>query len=217
MCNLYSIKTPQADLRMIFDDTEDNAGKFQPMPAVFPDGVAPVIRKTKDGHELIRMRWGIPGPAIFKGPPITNVRNTESKFWQPMLKVEARCLVPATSFCEYAENPNKKEKKKIPTWFALSDERPLFFFAGIWREWTGKRGTKKEPVEGKHLLYSFLTTDANKTVAPIHPKAMPVLLTSREEWEGWLQAPAVEALKLQRPLSDNMLKIVASGEKKDTY
>jgi hypothetical protein len=25
-------------------------------------------------------------------------------------------------------------------------------FAGIWRPWTGVRGTKAEPVEGEHLL-----------------------------------------------------------------
>lgn len=100
------------------------------------------------------------------------------------------------------------------TWFALSQERPLFFFAGIWREWTGTRG-KAEPVDGRHLVYSFLTTDPNKVVKPVHAKAMPVILTAPEEWKTWMTAPAEEALKLQRPLDDRLLKIVASGEKKD--
>jgi putative SOS response-associated peptidase YedK len=99
--------------------------------------------------------------------------------------------------------------------FALSEKRPLFFFAGVWKEWEGTLGTKADPVTGKHLLYSFLTTDANKIVAPIHAKAMPVMLTDKAEWETWLRAPLDEALKLQRPLPDKMLKIVASGEKKD--
>jgi hypothetical protein len=32
------------------------------------------------------------------------------------------------------------------------------FFAGIWREWEGDRGTKTNPLPGKHLVFSFLTS-----------------------------------------------------------
>jgi putative SOS response-associated peptidase YedK len=64
-------------------------------------------------------------------------------------------------------------------------------------------------------LFSFLTTEANDVVGAIHPKAMPVILTSKTEIEQWMSAPAEDALKLQRPLADGMLKIVATGERKD--
>ena len=64
-------------------------------------------------------------------------------------------------------------------------------------------------------LFAFLTTEPNKEVAAIHPKAMPVILIKPEEIETWLTAPTEEALKLQRPLPDSSLKIVARGEKKD--
>jgi hypothetical protein len=37
-------------------------------------------------------------------------------------------------------------------------------------------------------LFGFLTTEANKEVGRVHPKAMPVILTEPEEWETWLQA-----------------------------
>jgi putative SOS response-associated peptidase YedK len=52
-------------------------------------------------------------------------------------------------------------------------------------------------------------------VAPIHAKAMPVILTEAEEIETWMTAPVEQALKLQRPLPDGALEIVARGEKKD--
>jgi putative SOS response-associated peptidase YedK len=50
----------------------------------------------------------------------------------------------------------------------------------------GVRGTKAAPVEGEHPLYAFLTTDANAVVAPVHPKAMPVILRTVEEIDRWL-------------------------------
>jgi len=58
-------------------------------------------------------------------------------------------------------------------WFRRTDGEP-FFFAGIWREWEGDRGTKKAPNVRRHKLYSFLTTAPNGIVEPIHNKAMPV-------------------------------------------
>ena len=56
-------------------------------------------------------------------------------------------------------------------------------------------------------FYAFLTTEANKEVGAVHPKAMPVILTRPEEWETWLTAPTPEALKLQRPLADGILEM----------
>jgi putative SOS response-associated peptidase YedK len=78
------------------------------------------------------------------------------------------------------------------------------------------RGPKSPRVEGEHELFGFLTTGANATIAPIHPKAMPVILTTTEQFDFWLEGETVEALKLQRPLPDGMLGIVARGEKEDS-
>jgi len=41
---------------------------------------------------------------------------------------------------------------------------------------------------------------------------MPVILTTPEEVETWMTASPDEALKLQRPLPDGVLQIVARGD-----
>ena len=48
-----------------------------------------------------------------------------------------------------------------------------------------------------------------------HPKAMPVILTTAEEIDLWMTAPAAMALTLQRPLADDALVIVGRGGKQD--
>jgi len=63
--------------------------------------------------------------------------------------------------------------------------------------------------------YVFLTTEPNAEVRAIHPKAIPVILTTPQEVETWMTAPPDEALKLQRPLPDGLLRIVARGVKED--
>jgi hypothetical protein len=39
----------------------------------------------------------------------------------------------------------------------------------------------KDPIEGTHTIYGFLTTEPNAVVAPVHSKAMPVILTMRRK------------------------------------
>jgi putative SOS response-associated peptidase YedK len=53
-------------------------GNLPPTPGVFLDYPAPVIRNAADGREMTLMRWRMPPPLKFGGPPVTNILNTSS-------------------------------------------------------------------------------------------------------------------------------------------
>jgi putative SOS response-associated peptidase YedK len=219
MCNLYTETKGHEAIRRLTRVTRDRTGYLPPLPAIFPDTRAPVVRNAPDGaRELIFLRWGMPAPPAFVSGPdrgVTNIRKLDSPHWRPWLGVANRCIVPATSFSEPSIKSDFLTGKKICHWFALGDDQPLFAFAGIWCTWRGIRGSKAVSIETEHELFGFLTTGPNAEVRTVHVKAMPVILRTEDEIELWMTAPIEDALALQRPLPDGSLKIVRTGTRED--
>ena len=69
----------QAAIIALFRVINRYVGNLAPMPGVFPDYPAPVVRNTDTGRELSMMRWGMPSPPRTGEPPVTNIRNTSSR------------------------------------------------------------------------------------------------------------------------------------------
>ena len=205
MCNLCSQSRCRDEIRRVFRVGRDLADDLRPRPGIYPDQMAPIIRVDDDGARVMRqMSRGFPPPPM-GNRPVTNLRDTRSTFWRSWLKPAYRCLIPAASFRECSGDP-----PKLPHWFALNAGRPPFAFAGVWGPWTGLRGKE----EGEHLLISVLTTDANAMMQPIHPTAMPAILTG-DDAETWLNVPREIAIQLHCPAPEGLLSTVATGTKQD--
>jgi putative SOS response-associated peptidase YedK len=73
-------------------------------------------------------------------------------------------------------------------------------FAGLWETWTGPNGEELDTA-------AIVTTDANRTLAAIHPR-MPVFVPP-EAFDRWLDCdavPAEEAASLIKPADDALLE-----------
>ncbi|MET4035718.1 hypothetical protein ABIB94_007419 [Bradyrhizobium sp. JR7.2] len=64
LCNLYSITTNQAAIAALFRVVNRYVGNLAPMPGVFPDYRAPIVRTGAEGRELAMARSRMPSSSI---------------------------------------------------------------------------------------------------------------------------------------------------------
>lgn len=218
MCNLYRHDLSLQALRSLAQEmqlpflTTPATGNLRP-GFVGADQDGPILRRKGDDLELAMVRWGFPSATDRSKTPITNIRNLDSRWWKHvngeyLLDQEYRCLVPFTSFAEW----NAKSKENA--WFEI--DRDLAFFAGIWRPWHGERlmpvdgKARRQRIETDIELFAFLTTEPNEVVKPVHPNAMPVILTELDDCENWLSG-GLRSLELQRPLPQTAIRLLSGS------
>ena len=164
---------------------------------IWPKRPATVARIEDGVKSLDTMIWGVPRTMPGKRPgttvtkTITNVRNLGSPFWRSMLANPARrCLVPFSAFAEPQIGHGREEH-----WFTINDA-PVAAFAGIWR-----------PSDVGNV-FAFLTCEPNHLLAPLHPKAMPVVLHP-DDYEAWLEADYDAACALAAPFPSQLMSLQA--------
>lgn len=195
MCNLYRLNTGPDELAALFSATvtkEVNWGSY-----IWPDYEAPIVISHKGERRIGPMKWGFPANMRGKRKTllkhVTNARNLSSPFWKPsIMRPERRCLVPFTTFAE----PKPREDIEVRLahhWFTITDQ-PIAAFAGLWRS------TDNGPA------FAFLTCEPNALVAPLHPKAMPVVLMP-QDYDTWLYGSHEEALSLQTPYPSQLMAV----------
>ena len=198
-----------------------------PDAEIWPRREAAVVRQNEEagGAFVDTMTWGVPLSLPGKRPGskvskyITNVRNLASPFWRSMLaKPEQRCLVPFSRFAEPVIGGGRAEH-----WFTVKD-REVAAFAGVWR-WAAEVGPASKQAAPKDLfgnledsaqsraddpgpakVFAFLTCEPNPLVAPLHPKAMPVIL-AEADYSAWLTADWEEAAKLAVPFPSQLMAL----------
>jgi len=216
MCNLYSVRTSRAALARKFGLSDNRMAAFEPLPAIFPGHLAPIIKQNPDGaRELVLLSWGFVLLREGYAPKrVTNTRDDKirTKFWRESFEAR-RCLVPATSFCE----PDGKTPSQWH-WFALNSHEPrlLFAFPGLYRRWQGpiKRGGPNVHIE----VFSFVTTLPNRLTRSINPERSPALLLSEPEAQIWLMGTPEQAFGLIKTTDPDRLTIVQSGfDKEDLW
>lgn len=213
MCNLYAMTHASAAIAQLFRVDQGARSNLPALPAIRPTHQAPVVRREKDGSRtLVNMRWGFPLAQTSQATgkplapkPVTNARSdriAQSPFWASSFQAR-RCLVPASAFCEWSDGPAKRQH-----WFTLPGAPDgLFAFAGLWRSWTGVLQSRKVTVD----VMAFVTCPPNDLVAPIHGKAMPVILTGAAS-DGWIDGRMEEALALCAPYPASAMQVEQRDE-----
>ena len=210
MCNLYSMTRTREAMLRLFRVADNRAAAIEPMPAIFPGYVAPVVRKAADGErELVNLNWGF--VLLQKGLAprrVTNVRDDKiltSKFWRPSFE-QRRCLVPASSYCE-----PKGEKPATWHWFAINGEeqRPLFAFPGVWTRYRGPLKKNGDNVDQE--VFAFMTTEPNELTAEHQPRAHAGADVGPADFETWLSGSTE---KLARSYAAEQMRIVQSASER---
>jgi putative SOS response-associated peptidase YedK len=198
VCNLYRVRSTASEMAALFGAVVPV--EFDWKPEIYPRYTAPVIIAHADQRRIGPMTWGFPtqiqGKTKMLTKHVTNARNLASPFWKgAAVNPARRCLVPFTQFAE--PRPGKDADGKPAQWWFTIMDQPTAAFAGLWRP------TEAGPV------FAFCTTEPNPLVAPLHPKAMPVILLpdDRERWR-WLMGSYEDVLELQAPYPSQMMSVV---------
>lgn len=177
MCGRFTLTAPKAELlRLMGPEAREVPGLDgqqdwdQPRCNIAPTQSV-LLWRQEDGHPLLAShRWGlVPSwarDASF-GSKLINARS-ETVAEKPSFRSafrDRRCLIFADGFYEW----EKLSDRRQPWHFRFIEG--VSTFAGLWERW-------QQPDGADLWTTTLLTTEANATVAPVHPR-MPVILDAQ--------------------------------------
>ena len=191
MCGRYTLTKSIKTIESHFQPVRMSL-KYFPSFNIVPSQISAVITKSSNGLQLEGMKWGlIPSwsKEINMGNKLINARS-ETLHEKPSFRESfqnKRCLIPADGFIEW--------KGKQP-YYIRPKTQGLLAFAGLWSTW--------DSGDGPLNTYTIITTEANKTLSPLHSR-MPVILQP-ENYEKWLNAESKALSQLLTPCPDTDLE-----------
>ena len=191
MCGRFTLTADPNDLREAFPWVNIPEG-VGPRYNIAPSQPVAVI--PNDGkNQLDFFLWGLI-PSWAKDPAIGNQMinaRAETLSVKPSFRAafrRRRCLIPASGFFEWKQEPGRKAK--TPMYIRLKSGKP-FALAGLWERWDAPDGS---------TIFSctIVTTQPNELMQVIHNR-MPVILPS-QAYSLWLDPAAPPASKLSELL-----------------
>lgn len=67
-------------MRRLFDGLVNRAGNMPPLPGIYPDYSAPIIRNGAKGRELVMARWGFPAQLSRAKPRLMLLQDADDLF-----------------------------------------------------------------------------------------------------------------------------------------
>ncbi len=191
MCGRYTLTKSSKTIESHFRPVRMSL-KYSPSFNIAPSQISMVVTQSSEGLQLTGMKWGLI-PSWSKDPQMGNKlinARSETLHEKPSFRESfknQRCLIPADGFIEW--------KGKHPHYIRPKTQG-LFAFAGLWSTWD----SGDDPLN----TYTIITTEANKTLSPLHSR-MPVILHPGN-YEEWLTAESNTLSSLLTPCPDTDLE-----------
>jgi putative SOS response-associated peptidase YedK len=194
------LKTPIGEIADLFG--LDAPAALRPRYNIAPSQDSAIIRQAEDGgRELALAHFGLipywaDDPKV--GYKMINARG-ETVDRLPSFREayqKRRCLIPTDGFFEWKTVDPSGKGPKQPFAIRRPDDAP-FAFAGIHERWRSRDGVRN--IES----FAIVTTEANRTLAPIHPR-MPVVLAT-DAFDLWLDASS-DGRPLFKPCPEDWLE-----------
>ncbi len=168
MCGRFTLTVNKEQLQQAFPGV-DVGPSVAPRYNIAPTQPVAVIANNAPSR-LDYFVWGLI-PSWAKDPTIgsrmINAR-ADTLAEKPSFRTayrRRRCLIPASGFYEWKQDPGSKSK--TPMYISLASGKP-FAFAGLWDLWNAPDGSQV-------LSCTIITTEPNEMMASIHNR-MPVIL-----------------------------------------